>query len=374
MTDTIRVGIIGANASYGWSKRAHLPALLGMPDFELTAVCTSRPETAEESKAFYGAKLAFHDYAEMASHPDLDLVVVSVSVPAHHGMVTAGLQAGKHVFCEWPLGANSNESAELADLASEKGVRTLIGLQARGGPALLRLKELVDEGYIGDMLACNMTMFLPGLLQRGADRAWMADRANGANTLSIASGHALDIFCHCVGEFRELTAQVSVQLDQWQTGEGTAVSVDAADNVIVSGVLENGAAASAHIATVPWNGSGWRMEIYGTGGTLHARSAEMVQYGNVQLFGAQGAGQSPEPLEVPPRLSAAPESVPAGEAYNVAQLYRVIGDAIRNGGDPQPDFATAVARHRFLDALQQSSDEGRRISVLSQRSSLNHAG
>ena len=69
MTDTIRVGIIGANANYGWSKRAHLPALLGMPDFELTAVCTSRPETAEESKAFYGANLAFHDYTEMANPP-----------------------------------------------------------------------------------------------------------------------------------------------------------------------------------------------------------------------------------------------------------------------------------------------------------------
>ena len=212
MTDKIRVGIIGANANYGWSKRAHLPALLGIPDFELTAVCTSRPETAEESKAFYGAKLAFHDYAEMANHPDVDLVVVSVSVPAHYGMVTAGLQAGKHVFCEWPLGANSDESAALATLAREKGVRTLIGLQARGGPALLRLRELVAEGYVGEMLACNMTMFLPGLMGRGIDRAWMADRANGANTLSIASGHALDIFCYCVGEFRELSAQVSVQL------------------------------------------------------------------------------------------------------------------------------------------------------------------
>ena len=182
MTDTIRVGIIGANANYGWSKRAHLPALLGMPDFELTAVCTSRPETAEESKAFYGANLAFHDYTEMANHPDVDLVVVSVSVLAHYGMVTAGLQAGKHVFCEWPLGANTVEAVELASLAHDKGVRTLIGLQARGGPALLRLRQLVAEGYVGDMLSCNMTMFLPGLMGRGADRAWMADRAKGANS------------------------------------------------------------------------------------------------------------------------------------------------------------------------------------------------
>ena len=361
MTDKIRVGIIGANANYGWSKRAHLPALLGMPEFELTAVCTSRPETAAESRAFYGANLAFHDYTEMANHPDVDLVVVSVSVPAHHGMVTAGLQAGKHVFCEWPLGANTAEAVELADLARDKGVRTLIGLQARGGPALLRLRELVSEGYVGQMLSCNMTMFLPGLLQRGIDRAWMADRSKGANTLSIASGHALDIFCHCVGEFREVSAQVSVQLAQWPAGNGTAVSVDAPDNVMVSGVLENGAAASAHVATVPWNGSGWRMEVYGTEGTLSAVSAEMVQYGNVHLYGSRGSGQSLQPLEAPVRE--APDGVPAGEPYNVAQLYRIVGNAIREGGEAQPDFDTAVARHRFLDLLQQSSDEGRRMAV-----------
>ncbi len=363
MTGRIRVGIIGANAHYGWSKRAHLPALLGMPDFDLTAVCTSRPETAEESRAFYGAKLAFHDYTEMACHPDVDLVVVSVSVPAHHGMVTAGLQAGKHVFCEWPLGATTAEAVELNSLARDKGVHTLIGLQARGGPALLRLKELVEEGYVGEMLSCNMTMFLPGLLQRGKDRAWMADRTKGANSLSIASGHALDIFCHCAGEFRELSAQVSVQLGQWQTGAGGAVAVDAPDNVTVIGTLENGAAASAHIATIPWNGSGWRMEIYGSGGTLSARSEEMVQYGNVRLFGAQGAERPLQPLDIPPRLALSPEGVPSGEPYNVAQLYRVIGDAIRNGCSPQPDFDTAVARHRFLDLLQQSSDEGKRVAV-----------
>ena len=363
MTDKIGVGIIGANANYGWSKRAHLPALLSLPDFELAAVCTSRPETAEESKSFYGAKLAFHDYTEMSNHPDVDLVVVSVSVPAHYGMVTAGLQAGKHVFCEWPLGANTDEATELAALARDKGVRTLIGLQARGGPALLRLRELVAEGYIGEMLSCHMTMFLPGLMGRGADRAWMANRANGANTLSIASGHALDIFCHCVGEFRELSAQVSVQLDQWTAGSGEVVAVDAPDNVVVSGMLENGASASAHIATIPWNGSGWRMEVYGTGGTLSARSEEMVQYGNVHLYGAQGAGQSLQPLEVPSRLSLASDVVPSGEPYNVAQLYRIIGDAISNKVEAQPDFDTAVERHRFLDLLQQSSDEGRKVVV-----------
>ena len=87
--EKIRIGIIGANARYGWSMRAHLPALLALPEFELTAVCTSRPETAAESAKAYGAKMAFHDYHEMVSHPDIDLVSVSVRVPLHHDMLMA---------------------------------------------------------------------------------------------------------------------------------------------------------------------------------------------------------------------------------------------------------------------------------------------
>ena len=58
MTDKkIRVGIIGANAHYGWARTAHLPALLALPEYELTAVCTAHRETAEESAEHYGAHL-----------------------------------------------------------------------------------------------------------------------------------------------------------------------------------------------------------------------------------------------------------------------------------------------------------------------------
>src|SRR5260370_13745323 len=136
--DKIHVGIIGANAHYGWSMRAHLPALRAMPDYELTAVCTSRPETAAESAAHYGARLAFHDYHAMVSHPDIDLVSVSVRGPLHHDMVMAALHAGKHVYCEWPLGANLAEAEPMATVPRPQAVRTMSGLQANGDPALLR--------------------------------------------------------------------------------------------------------------------------------------------------------------------------------------------------------------------------------------------
>jgi len=363
--EKIRVGIIGANAHYGWSMRAHLPAILALPEYELTAVCTAHRETAEESARRYGARLAFHDYHEMVRHSDIDLVSVSVKVPLHHDMVMAALEAGKHVFCEWPLGANLAEAEEMANLARSKGVHNIVGLQARGDPALLHLQELLAEGYVGEVLACNMTMFLPGILQRGLDRAWMADRQMGANTLTIATGHAIDVLCFCVGEFREVSANVATQVPVWRTSEpGKTVDVTAPDNVLVSGVLTNGAVALVHVATVPWHGTGWRMEVYGREGTLVASSRQMVQYAQIELRGGQGKDKELEEVPVPDRLTQVSGEVPSGEPFNVAQLYHRLGAAIRGGKDAEPDFDLAVTRHRLLDAIQRSSDRRAKVRVM----------
>ena len=106
----IRVGLIGANVGYGWAPRAHLPALAEMPGIELAAVCTAHEETAAELAAKFGAGMAFHDHREMLRRADLDAVAVLVRVPLHHRLTMDILEAGRHVFTEWPLGANTAEA------------------------------------------------------------------------------------------------------------------------------------------------------------------------------------------------------------------------------------------------------------------------
>ena len=170
MANKLRVGIIGANVDYGWSPRAHIPALLGMPDFELAAVCTAHEETARESAAKFGAPLAFHDHHEMLAKAELDAVAVSVRVPLHHRLTMDALEAGHNVYTEWPLGANLQEAQEMADLARRKGVHTMVGLQGRASPVYLRLKELVDEGYVGEVLSCRLTSLGSGVLTRTSGR------------------------------------------------------------------------------------------------------------------------------------------------------------------------------------------------------------
>src|SRR5579862_7007729 len=153
MPDKIRVGIVGASASRGFASISHMPALQALPDFEIVAVCTSRQETADAAAKQYGARLAFADPAKLAAHPDVDLVTVCVKVPDHHDPVMAAIDAGKHVYCEWPLGRNTDEAIRLRDAARRASVRHAVGLQGQASPSINYVKDLIADGHIGRVLS-----------------------------------------------------------------------------------------------------------------------------------------------------------------------------------------------------------------------------
>ena len=363
MPGEIRLGIIGASPTVGWAHRSHLPAIVASPEFELTGVCTTRRETAEESARQYGARLAFENHRDMLAHPDIDAVSVSVRVPSHYQITKDALNAGKHVFTEWPLGADINEAQELAGLAQSKGVTTIVGLQARGAPAILYMKELVSNGYVGDIISCSMRLIRGGVLERPAGRTWQRDDTLGATTLTISAGHSIDAMCFVVGEFSQVSSVVSTQVPQWlETDTQKMVDVTAPDNILISGRLANGAVVSAHVASIPWAGSGYIMEIYGREGTLVAISEDSPQLWPVRVQGAQ-QGDNLVDLDIPAHHTYVSEEMPQGEPYNVGQLYYLFGRAIRGEEKRHPDFDTAVGLHRVIDAIRQSSDEGKQIRV-----------
>ncbi|MCH7606858.1 MAG: Gfo/Idh/MocA family oxidoreductase, partial [Chloroflexi bacterium] len=356
-SDKIRIGVIGANVSKGWAHRSHLPALMASPEFELTGVCTTHQETAEESKARFGARLAFHDHQDMLASPEIDAVSIVVRVPSHYQLTVDALNAGKHVYTEWPLGKDLAEAQELADLARAKGVQTMVGLQARAAPAVLYMKELVDSGYVGEVMSCHLSLVRGGVLERTSDRTWQRDDSLGATTLTIACGHAIDALRFVVGDFSDVSSVVATQASQWhETDTQQMVDVTAPDNILVSGNLAGGGVASVHVASVPWSDSGLRMEIYGREGSLMASGDDSPQLGAVRLQGAKIGDANPQEMEIPARHVYVLEGMPSGAPYNVGQMYYRFGEAIRSGVACEPNFDTAVELHKFLDAIRASSD------------------
>ncbi|MGW6336721.1 Gfo/Idh/MocA family protein [Nocardia rhamnosiphila] len=121
--------------------------------------------------------LAFGNPGDLIHRDDIDLVVVAVKVPHHRALVEAAVCAGKNVLCEWPLG-NLAEAEGLADLAARAGVRVFVGLQARANPVLRYLRDLVAEGYLGEVLSASVL---------AAGEVWGATIRSGMITCSTGT-------------------------------------------------------------------------------------------------------------------------------------------------------------------------------------------
>jgi predicted dehydrogenase len=363
MPGKIRVGTVGATVTKGgsgWGANAHVPALRVLPEYELKAVCTAHAETARASAEAFGAELAFDNYDQMLARPDIDLVVVCVRVPGHFDLVVKAFEAGKHVFCEWPLGRTLAEAERMANLASARSLRTIVGLQAQSDPTLMYVRELIRDGYVGHIQAVNFTSTSQAVTERGPGRIWQGDRRNGANTLTIAAGHSIDAVCFMLGEFEEVLARLATNITQWHNPEtNETFPVDSPDWISVSGRLAGGAQAAFLTATVPANPGGTRLEIFGESGSLVLTGGSFNQ-GPSQLLGARGK----EPLEAmatPRRFTLVPDQVPAGPAYNVAQAYVRFAASLSQGQPFEPDFQHAVKRHALIEAIERSSAERRGV-------------
>src|SRR5881409_4383411 len=267
----IRVGIIGANPDRGWAAQAHIPALTSLSDdFEITALSTSRRESADAASKLFGVPVAFDNHQDLVNRADVDVVAITVKVPYHLELATAALEAGKAVYCEWPLGNGLREAEALAALAKKQRVLAVAGLQARAAPPVLYVRDLIRQGYVGEVL--STTLIGSGMGWGGAVppyNAYLNDRKNGATLLSIAVGHAADALCYCLGEVRELSATMTMRRKSFtiaDTGESRPMNAD--DQVCVAGLLEGGAALSIHYRGGRSRGTNLLWEINGTEGDL----------------------------------------------------------------------------------------------------------
>jgi len=356
----IRIGIIGANGGTDrWGARAHIPAVLALPEAELVAVCTSREDTARRAQQRTGAPLAFWDYEAMVRSPEIDLVTVAVRISLHYPIVMAALQAGKHVFCEWPLALNATQATEMCQLAQAQRVINAVGTQARFSPGIMYGKALMEESYVGKPLLYHMTHFLSGAIEPRPSHRWWSTRAEeGGGALLIALGHALDVVCWYLGEVQALCGSVQTLVPETRfTDTGEVVRVDAVDTIACMARLANGVNGTVHVSNACKGGGGFRLEVYGTEGRLRVESSHMVQYSPARVFGARGHDHWQE-LPVPARFSQVSELPSDSQAFQVAQLLRRCLQASASGEDFHPNFAEAVTLHRTIEALMQSSKRG----------------
>lgn len=366
----IKTGIIGGSLNNQWASKTHIPALQTSTRHQITAIATSRMESAVKSAAALGAPLAFADYRELCESPEVELVIVSVKVPFHYEAVKSAIAAGKHVYCEWPLAVTLNQAQELAKLADRAGIHHAIGLQARQSAAIQEVKRRLEQGEFGRILSCSIHASTQGK-GRMTDRngAYLLKEERGATLLSINGGHSLDVLRGLLGDFKELTAIMNihdVEATVLETGE--KVEKDTADQIMIQGTLERGTSVSVHVqgGTYP----GFRMEIQGEKGVIRLKqrhSVGHVQFGNLLVqqkryasshLVAHGDDDGFETIYGEGEQLHSP-------MLDVLKAHELLARDMIDGTFASPDFHDAVQLHKLLESVRTAAATGCKIAPCS---------
>lgn len=355
MSKPLRVGIIGVHPDKGWATTAHIPALQALPQYQITAVSHHDLATAQAAAQRFGVPHAFSSAAELVAHPDVDLVVVAVKVPFHAELVGQAIAAGKAVFSEWPLGASLAEAESMRALAKAAGVATSIGLQTRSAPAFAHARQLVAQGYVGQVLSA--TMIGSGIIWGEAINqgyAYTLDPANGAAMLNVPFAHSIDGLLHVLdAEFETVTGVLGNARKSTRIIEtGAEVALTVPDQILLSGQLSNGVAVSAHFRGGLSRATNFHVEINGTLGDLVITSpVGYVGIGGMRLQGARGE-EALHDLDLPAHPGA--QGV-EGPAQLVASAYVQLAADMANGTSSGPNFDDALALHHLIDTISRNA-------------------
>lgn len=355
MAPVLRVGIVGAHPSRAWAYTAHLPALRRLPQFSIEAVSARNAELAEQARQSFGAARAFGDSLTLARDPAIDIIAVTVKVPEHRSIVLAALAAGKHIYCEWPLGRDLAEAHEMA-AAVTPASHVLIGLQVLSAPAIRHAAAMVKGGALGEIKLVRVFAPTGGWgIEAPAQYAYLQDKRNGATLETIGGGHVLAAVEHIVGRYLEVDARTSILQRQVRiTGTSDFITRTCADHMLVLGLHQGGCVSTFEVTGLATERPS-SIEVIGERGslTLTSGSPRGFQTGVIHLS---------SDLPLPPVPEAAiPDLVDA--PVNVAQGYVRLASDIAASTKTVPDFHYAARLAMLLDSIDSAASTGARQYV-----------
>jgi len=257
----MRLGIIGC----GWAGALRSAAIAKIPAFRAVAVADQDFARARALSDSYGSQ-AVSDWRALVSRDDLDAVVVSTPPHLHAQMCIGALEQGKHVLCEKPLARNPTECREIVRAAERTGRVLAVGFNYRFYPAIVKAREILDSGRIGELSYIKSFAGHPG--GNEFTHPWVHDvEVMGGGTLLDNGIHIIDLTHYFLGDV--------VEVKGYATG-GVWGFAGCEDNGFALLKSSTGKVASLQASWSEWWGYRFVIEIYGTQGCVRASYPPMM--------------------------------------------------------------------------------------------------
>ncbi len=340
----------------------------------LKTICTAHADSAQKAKETYGFEVATTDPDVIFSDPEIDVVDISTPNTYHKDALLAAIRAGKHIYCEKPVVVNSCEADEVeAALQSANDAIRMTVFNYRFVPAILRARELVQEGKLGRLLTFRSSYCHNSSVDPNKKIGWKQSGAYGGGVLLDLGSHAADLLEYVSGEkIVKVCGKSQIGFPVRKGIDGEEWHTDADEAFYMLAEISSGACGTVEANKLATGANdSLSIELRGTKGALsfslmdpsflyfYDGAAPADPIGGVRGYTRiECVGRMPAPAGVFPSVKA-----PFGwERTHLYSLYAFLS-AVYAGGNVSPSLEDGLAINRLLFAARESDRIGRWVTV-----------
>jgi len=365
-------GFIGKVHAWGY---ANLPYYYqGLPFRPvLSHVCTSKLETARAGAELIGAAHAVVDYREITENPAVDIVHICTPNHLHREALLSAMAHDKHIYCDKPLTATLAEAeAVAAALPAYRGTAQMT-LQNRFFPATMRARQLIESGFLGQVLEFRCAYLHAGSADPEAPLKWKLSAAAGGGVIADLASHALDLVHFLLGDVERLTAATAIAFAERPAPgrpNGRA-KVDAEDCVMLLARLANGAIGQLEASKIATGSEDEvRFEIHGSQGALRFNGMDphhLEIWNQAAPASPLGGERGWTRVDCGQRYSPPATGFPTPKAAigwmrgHLACLANFLFD-VAAGQPGNPGLAQGITIQKLMDACQRSARSGQWVA------------
>lgn len=269
------VGMLG----YAFMGKAHsngfkkLPYMMYPPAAvpRLVAVCGRNEAATAEAAKRYGYEKYYTDWRKMLEDPDIQVFDNGGPNNMHAEPCIAAAEAGKHVFCEKPIGRTAEESLRMLQAVRKAGVQHMAAFNYRFVPAIVQAKKLIESGKLGRIFHFRAVYLQEWIIDPNFPKVWRLDKSvSGSGALGDLGAHVLDLARFLVGEPKQVMGMTKTFIEERPLPEGGGMGkVDVDDAFISLLEFENGAIGTVEASRFCQGRKNYNcIEINGENGTI----------------------------------------------------------------------------------------------------------
>jgi len=370
------VGMVG----YGFMGRMHtycyqsLPMIYDPPPakIKLVGVATATPESGRRAIEQAGYEFDSRDYHDLLSRDDIHIINICTPNNLHRDVAIDALKAGKHVYCDKPLAVNLAQAQEVWEVAREAKTIHQMTFNYRFIPALLRAKQLADEGFLGRVYQFRVAYLHSSYINPDRPASWRTDKAISGGGASFDLGsHVIDLVRHLLGDFDSVFATMDTMIDE-RPGPSGRVPIEVDDVLWLQARLKSGAVGTIEASRMSTGACDEiRFEAHGDKGAIRFNSMDPNwldaydatlpegDYGGDRGFTRiESVQRYPKPASLP-----GPKNSVGWMRYHIGSIYDFVSNVAANR-QSNPSIYDGLKVQEVLDAVFRSSDAGKWVTCL----------